>query len=386
MRICLETSTFRVRMAGVAYYAWFLSDQLVRHYPGISLTGFDGTRFEQLDEKKLADVLTADRQASPAKSLYQHARKAPVARAAYRKLKEWRFVRNASRFDVYHAINSMPPTDIDRPVLPLVHDVSHERMPEVHPEERVVWLRKRLRNLGRYRLINTVSHFSAREIADCYGVPLDRIRVTYPGVNPRFRRPAEDEALKRLGGLGLQTGKFFLTVGTIEPRKNFDVLIDAYADLPPSLRQSHPLVLVGQPGWGKLASRHADMLRQEGSVRFTGYVDEALLRALYASATAMLFPTLYEGFGIPVAEALAAGLPVIASDIAIMHEVAGQVATFVPPRDVAAWTEAIRRLHDASAEDRLILAHASVEQSARFSWSANARDTAALYRELHDNA
>lgn len=384
MRICLETSTFRARLAGIAYYTLFLAGSLIANEPDIRLLGFDGSRLKPLSSGEL-DRIREQRPSSrpaPAAALYQALRQVSGARSLFRAYKSLRLRQGLGRFDLFHAMNFMPPREIDAPALPLIHDISHERFPETHPAERTAWLRRRLAAIGRYPLVNTVSDFSADEISAFYGYPRDRIRVTRPGINPAFRLPAPEGARDRLRRMGLEAGRFFLSVGTIEPRKNHATLLSAYARLPQALRKRFPLVHVGQPGWGRLEPAHLGALSGEGSVRLAGYADEATLHMLYSSARALLFPTLYEGFGIPVAEAMAAGLPPIVSDIRVMREVAGDAASYAPPTDAAAWAEAISEAAEEGEAARAARREAARQRSAAFSWDETARQTAAIYREL----
>lgn len=384
MRICLETSTFRARPAGIAYYTLFLASHLMASEPDLELSGFDGNVFSPLTDDVLDRVRHPRQGGAKAGSaaLYQRARQVRVAREAFRAYKALRFRRGVRAFGLFHAMNFMPPVETAVPVLPLIHDVSHERFPETHPAERTAWLRRRLARIGRYPLVNTVSDFSADEISEFYGYPRERIRVTRPGVNPAFRLPVPEAAREGVSRLGLEEGRFFLSVGTMEPRKNHATLFSAYAKLDPATRRHFPLVQVGQPGWGRSEPAHLDRLVAEGSVRILGYADEATLHALYASARALLFPTLYEGFGIPVAEAMATGLPAVVSDIPVMHEVTGGAAEFVPPMDAEGWAEAIRRAADESDVSRSGRRTAARTASEAFTWEETARLTAAIYREL----
>jgi glycosyltransferase involved in cell wall biosynthesis len=384
MRICLETSTFRARLAGIAYYTLFLADHLLALEPDFELSGFDGSAFSRLDREALGNVRSGSRGGGGAGAarLYQAVRQFGPARAAFRAYKALQFRRGSGRFDLFHAMNFMPPAETGTAVLPLVHDISHERFPEAHPAERTAWLRRRLASLAHYPLVNTVSDFSADEISDFYGYPRERIRVTKPGVNPIFRAPAPAATPAILDGLNLAPGGFFLSVGTMEPRKNHATLFAAYACLDAPTRRRFPLVQVGQPGWGRVEPAHLDALVAEGSVRMVGYADETTLHALYASARALLFPTLYEGFGIPVAEAMAAGLPAIVSDIAVMREVTGGMADFVAPLDVDGWAAAILNAVEANADGLAGRRAAARLASAAFTWEETARATAAIYREL----
>jgi len=384
MRICLETSTFRARLAGIAYYTLFLADHLLAVQEDIELSGFDGNAFSSLSAESLDRIRNGPEGGGETRAagLYHRARQFRPAREAFRAYKALRFRGGAGRFDLFHAMNFMPPAETGIPVLPLVHDISHERFPEAHPAERTHWLRKRLAHLDRYPLVNTVSSFSADEIARFYGYPRHRIRVTHPGVNPIFRGPAPATTNAMLDRLELRAGHFFLSVGTMEPRKNHATLFAAYALLGAGIRRRFPLVHVGQPGWGKGEPQHLAALVAEGGVRMLGYADEATLRGLYASARALLFPTLYEGFGIPVAEAMASGLPAIVSDIDVMHEVTGGMADFVAPLDADGWAAAIMRAAESSADGISGRKAAAQRASERFDWAETARETAAIYREL----
>lgn len=384
MRICLETSTFRARLAGIAYYTLFLAQNLMELEPGMELSGFDGNAFARLTAQSLDRVRDGSGGGGKTRAagLYQAARQFGPAREAFRAYKALRFRRGAAHYDLFHAMNFMPPAETGIPALPLVHDISHERFPDAHPAERRRWLCRRLAHLDRYPLVNTVSDFSADEIAGFYGYPRERIRVTHPGVNPLFRGPAPASTGATLERLGLRPGGFFLSVGTMEPRKNHAMLFAAYALLDADIRKRFPLVHVGQPGWGKGEPQHLAALAAEGSLRMLGYADEATLHGLYASARALLFPTLYEGFGIPVAEAMASGLPAIVSDIPVMREVTGGMADFVAPRDADGWAQAIAGASGASGSELDGRRAAARRASERFDWAETARATAAIYREL----
>lgn len=206
--------------------------------------------------------------------------------------------------------------------------------------------------------------------------------MTKPGVNPAFRAPPPPSTAETLRRLGIDKGGFFLSVGTMEPRKNHATLFAAYAMLPPEMRRRFPLVQVGQPGWGKVEPVHLDRLTAEGSVRILGYADEAMLHTLYSSARALLFPTLYEGFGMPVTEAMAAGLPVIASDIPVMREVAGGAADFVETLDAEGWAQAILEAAGTSDEGLDKRREAARRASETYTWEKTAQGTAAIYREF----
>ena len=300
MRVCLETSTFRAKLAGIAYYTLFLASHLRQVAPDIELSEFDGARFAPLSQERLDEVRhqgsAADRQTV---SLYHRARQFGPARSAFRAYKRLRFMRGVHGFDLFHAMNFMPPAETTVPVLPLIHDISHERFPETHPAERTDWLRKRMAKLDRYPLLNTVSDFSADEISTFYGYPRERIRVTRPGINPIFRHPAPEAAREGLRRSGLEEGRFFLSVGTIEPRKNLATLLEAYARLPAATRQAFPLVHVGQIGWGNVRSRTSTVSRRRVACVSTDTLMRRRCRRSTAPHAPFSFPASTRGSAFP---------------------------------------------------------------------------------------
>lgn len=365
-------------MTGIGYYALSLAKHLLVEAPTNDYFYFDGSGVAPMSKAALA---RREGSAGDADSLANRAvgmvGRSTLVRRAYRWFKGHRFEQTATTFDLFHAINFVAPRETSAPVLPLIHDISFERLPQTHPSERVAFLRKRLARLENYAFVNTPSAFTAREVADFYGYPLDRIEVTHPGVDDRFQAEPMAQALAAVDKLGLDAGQFFLMVGTIEPRKNHKVVVHAYAGLPQSLRQRFPLVIAGAVGWGTLEVAGQDELVREGSVRFIGYADEALVHALYWRARALLFPSLYEGFGMPVAEAMACGLQPIVSDIPVMREVAGEAGVFVDANDPDDWREALLM---AVEMDRAVGRQKLVERARRFNWPETARRTAALYQ------
>jgi glycosyltransferase involved in cell wall biosynthesis len=207
-------------------------------------------------------------------------------------------------------------------------------------------------------------------------VPLARIDVVAPGVTADYRPlpAAEVEAFRRRHALD---GPFFLHVGTLQPRKNIPVLLDALARLG---RPDAPLALVGGKGW--LYDEIFERVRALGlvdRVRFAGYVDDAELPLWYNAAAALIFPSLYEGFGLPIVEALACGAPVIAADTSSLPEAGGTAALYFDPHDPDALAARLATVLDDGALRRR-LRQAGPAQAARFSWERAGREMAAVYR------
>jgi alpha-1,3-rhamnosyl/mannosyltransferase len=171
-----------------------------------------------------------------------------------------------------------------------------------------------------------------------------------------------------------------LYVGTIEPRKNVDALLDAYAGLKPSVRAEFDLVIAGATGWAAQSTLDRLAAPAEG-VRYLGYVSEAQLPALTAGATTLAYPSLYEGFGLPVAQAMAAGVPVLTSNVSSLPEISGDAALLVDPRSVAEITAALERLLlSSSLRDKL---SASGLQKARdYRWENCARSSLKFFHRI----
>lgn len=308
------------------------------------------------------------------------ARRLGPARAAWHRYCRLRFVSRVRALapDLLYATNYLPPGPVPRsvPVVPVIYDLSHMRMPEAHPAQRV-------RRLGRLAALApdapavvTISAFSKREIVALLGVAEDNVIVAPPGVSPAFGPVDPVRRRAVLAAHGLEDGRYVLAVGNLEPRKNLRTLIAAYARLPAALRQRHPLALAGGAGWGDAGTGDATAadLRRAGELRLLGYAPGGHLPALYAGAAAFCFPSLYEGFGMPVVEAMACGAPVIASTAASVPEAAGDAGISCDPRDGTAWTEALRRVLEDGAYAAALRA-AGPRQAARFTWEACAAKT-----------
>jgi alpha-1,3-rhamnosyl/mannosyltransferase len=304
---------------------------------------------------------------------------APV-RKALRAAQARRFRANEHRFDVFHAINYVPPAKFRQPVLSFVHDLSHIRYPQMHPKDRVEWLRKQLALVANAPLVQTNSHFSKREITTVLGIPPDRIHVTYAAPGAAFRRAPDGDQMWLVKNR-LVAARYILAVGTREPRKNFKSVAAAYVDLPESVRDRIPLVWCGPAGWGDLTlSPAAESARAAGQIRIAGYVPDRELAALYRNCTLFVMASVYEGFGIPVVEAMACGAPIAVSKIPAFQEIAGAYARYVEPLDVDEWRRAIGDAIEEACDGPSI----DVRQPdlTRFSWQSSAATTLDLYRRL----
>jgi glycosyltransferase involved in cell wall biosynthesis len=228
----------------------------------------------------------------------------------------------------------------------------------------------------RARRILTISEYTRRDIVRLLGVPEQRVDVTYPGVEERYRPlPAQQVSAFRLAR-GLPEA-FAFALGTLEPRKNLVGLLHAYALMP---NPRPPLLIAGGAGWGfgpifDTVSR----LHLSDSVHLVGFVPEDELPLWYNAARLFAFPSLYEGFGLPVLEAMACGTPVIASSAASLPEVGGKAAVLVEARDTRQLAEQMQRVFE-DPQLRTEMRTAGRIQASRFSWRSMADQTMTSYR------
>ena len=284
--------------------------------------------------------------------------------------------------DIFHATEHLlPPLKKARTVFTL-HDLIFQFFPEYHlPLNRAFLIHAMPRFLRRADAIIAVSECTKRDAIHFYKLPADKITVIYEGVNPSLHPVNEEGVLAQARVRWTQGSPFILFVGTIEPRKNLIALVDAVRALR-TRGYPHRLVIAGRKGW--LYQGVFDHVRQTGlesQVDFLDFVAEEDLAALYGACAAFVFPSLYEGFGLPPLEAMACGAPVICSNTSSLPEVVGDAALLVNPRDVDEMAGAIERvLSDAALGEQLRAR--GIAQAARFSWEGAARKTLSVYESL----
>ncbi|MCZ7567883.1 MAG: glycosyltransferase family 4 protein [Ardenticatenaceae bacterium] len=284
--------------------------------------------------------------------------------------------------DLFHATDHLLPRMRRVRTVFTLHDLIFLKYPEHHKGYNRTFLTLMMpRFLRAADHIIAVSEHTRRDAVAAYGLPADKITVIYEAAGACYRPAATPAALgdfRRRYGL---PERYILHASTIEPRKNQQRLLDAYA----ALRAEFPgvgLVMVGRRGWlyddffARLTA-----LGLEEQVIFPGFVPEADLPRFYQAADCFVYPSLYEGFGLPPLEALACGTPVICSDAASLPEVVGTAGLLVAPADTAALTAAIRRVL-ADPPLRADLAARGPRQAARFSWQRTAEETRAVYRRV----
>ncbi|MDA8044865.1 MAG: glycosyltransferase family 1 protein [Actinomycetota bacterium] len=293
-------------------------------------------------------------------------------------------LRAVGRADVVHAPSVAVPPKGGRPLVVTVHDAAPELFPEAFTARG-----RRFHRLGllaaarRADVVITVSQAAADEIVAHSPIPAERIRVIPNGVDPPGPDPttgsADADALERLG-----PGRrpYVLWVGSLEPRKGVGTLVAAMARLAGAGGAEVATVLAGYEGWlNDEVVAAADRAALGPSLVQVGRVSEADLWVLYRNATVFAFPSRHEGFGLPVVEAMSQGIPVVASDIPVMREVAGPAAVLVAPGDVDGWAAAIEGLLDGPAQ-RQERGQAGRDRSGRFTASAMVAATRQLYQAI----
>jgi glycosyltransferase involved in cell wall biosynthesis len=291
----------------------------------------------------------------------------------------WRLWRH--RLDLFHATHYvLPPLPRGRAVV-TIHDIIHLLYPQFLPNRAAhiyarVMIRRALKRASR---IITVSHNSKRDLVDYFDVDSQRIEVIYNGVSSRFRPDISREERRRVAARHDIPSPYMLFLGGERPHKNARNLVRAFAEARRRVALPHALVLAGAPprNRGRVEAL-ISALDLESVVRRTGLVEDEDLPGLFAGSDVFLYPTLYEGFGLPVVEAMACGVPVLTSSTSALQEVAGGHALLVDPMDIEAIATGIVTLATDPTK-RAELAKLGLARAADFSWDKAAEATLGVY-------
>src|SRR5215472_3471768 len=290
------------------------------------------------------------------------------------------------QLEVFHGTNFESPLRRVCPSVVTIHDLSMLLFSQTQEAKRVRRARRRLPLMARAAtMIVTPTESVRREVHQHLGAPLDRIVAVPEAARSCFYRTAAEQTLPIRMRLGI-TDEFLLFVGTIEPRKNLETLLRAFEVIQPELDRPLQLVIAGRKGW--LVDDLMAAIRKSAAAKqivLTGYRDDADLRAHYSSCAAFIYPSIYEGFGLPPLEAMACGAPVIAADIPSIREVVGDAALFFPPTNVDGLAKLTLDLASPTNRRReglaARMAEAGLKRAGQFSWASAARVTRMVYRE-----
>jgi glycosyltransferase involved in cell wall biosynthesis len=359
------------RSAGIHTYI----EQLLRHLP-------------EADPDLRLSVFTSRTPADLNPGLDIHATRLPTQQPAIRILWEQLlqpFAVRRLKADLLHAAAFVAPLVRPCPTVITVYDLSFALFPQFFRGFNQTYLRLGTRaSVRQARRVIAISHNTRRDVARLYDFPEDRIDVAYPGVDPTLSPAALTKVDRFRNEKGLPA-KFLLYFGTLEPRKNLAMLIQAFTRMKTDCPEAQ-LVLAGGIGW--LAEDTLSAVKSSGladSIRLPGYVPAAEKPLWYSAATAFVYPSTYEGFGLPPLEAMACGTPVIVSKAASLPEVIGEAGLTVEPADPIGWATAMQRLWNDVAL-RLELRARGLAQSKKFSWRETARQTAAVYQRVLDES
>ncbi len=375
LRIAIEASTLRGTRAGIGHYAAAMA-QYLASAPGVEVRYFTAQGVADSPPRPVG-LLTRQKP--------RWRQRIPMGRLAQFQLQRWQLARLSRQWrpDVVFGPNFILPPARAATAL-VIHDLSHLRYPEMHPPKRVAFMARQLRPaIARSCAVIVDSRFTEQEVLSHFPEAAGKLHVVYPGIHPRLAVSPRAEVETALNALLTGDGRpYFLFLATLEPRKNLAALLPAYAALPEPIRQRHPLVLVGQMGWQQsaLAPLLAPMI-ERGEVRMLGYLRDELLPAVYRRALALVYPSLYEGFGLPPVEAMTAGCPVLVSNVTAMPEVCGDAALYCDPLDVGSITAGMRRLAEDDAL-RARLAAAGPARAALYTWEAAATQVLGVMREV----
>ena len=372
IRVVIGATSLIKPLTGIGFYTLNLAKVLSKH-PNLNI--------EYLYANKCSNVLETVNAPLSGKLKSLIRRCIPYAYHARHSILQYVFDRTLrnKKFDLYHEPNYIP-KKFDGPMVVTVHDLSYIRFPEAHPIERVQVMEEMLPPaIVAADCVIADSYSTKREIMLEFDVPDEKIHVTHLGKSDEFYPRLQSEVIEVTKRYSLVSGEYNIVVGTIEPRKNLIQAIRAYQLLPDDVSKRFPLAIIGARGWkerGVLAELNA--LVEQGKVKVLGYVEADDLPVLYTGARCLLFPSMYEGFGLPVLESMSCGTPVIACNSSSIPEVIGDAGMLVEVGDVQGMKDCIERLcFDDTECSRL--SDLGLVQAEKFSWEKCAEQTYAAY-------
>jgi glycosyltransferase involved in cell wall biosynthesis len=392
VNLIFNAEALRPPITGVGNYTYYLLEQYLSGNYFEEIHCFTGTHWidgaEQLAVTTALKALSNLESKSAKDRLVAEVRAVigavPGAKPLYDFLMDRRFERtaNVNPDAIYHETNYIL-KPYAGPCVTTVHDLSHIRFPQYHPPNVTEWLGSNLaKSLNRADRIITVSNVVREELLEHYNVPAQKVHTVYEGVDARYRPRTESETSGVLSDLGLEHKQYVLLVATLEPRKGIDVLLEAWGQLPLSLRKAYPLVLTGSAGWrNSTLVERIEAFIKEGTVFHLGYVAAEILPVLFSGAAVFSYPSVYEGFGLPVLDAMSSGVPVICragTSMAEFSEGACVLCETGQPEELASKIEMLLE----SPQECAAWTAKGLKQAEQFSWERCAAETAEVYRQI----
>ncbi|MFZ6658579.1 glycosyltransferase family 4 protein [Undibacterium sp. TJN19] len=397
MNVVLSIEAIHPPLAGIGRYAWELATRLPAHADIDSVRYLSDGFWRELPriDQPAAVTLAAENAAAPALVIIPEAPKLNYKGRMRQRLGRLQIVArlygkllpliaghqlNTVRDGIFHGPNYfVPKTRL--PSLVTVHDLSIYRYPQWHPKARIDRMRVAIPEaVERASLVLTDSLATRLEVIQEFSLQQEQVLAVPLGVDEVFHPYSAEDTAPILHEFGLRPNEYSFFVSTIEPRKNLTNLLAAYRSLPVPVRERWPLVLVGGEGWQSEAI-HDDIVQaqREGWLKYLGFVDQQLLPVLYAGCRLFTYPSWYEGFGLPIAEAMASGVPVLTSNCSSMPEVAGGAAMLVDPADVTSIRDGLRQALE-DEEWRNVAIARGLQRAAELTWDACVRNTVAAYQ------